>query len=68
MACWPPGDLFAGDGPEIFLVVEDLRVLHVISPVHPRLDRHETRRIADMAPERLRHLAHRLEDAGKIRL
>jgi len=61
----PSGNLFAGDGPEVLLVVEDLRILHVIGAVHPRLDREQSRGVADMASERLRHFRQGLEHAGK---
>ena len=57
-------DLF-GDGPQIFLVVEDLYVIHVVGQILARLDLEEILGIADVGLQVLGHLRKRLEKAGE---
>jgi len=60
-----PLDRAPRDRPEILLVVEHLRVVHVVHGVLPRLDREEVLRIADVLAQVGGHRVERLEQAGK---
>ena len=59
------GNMFTRDRPEVFLVVKDLGILHVVCAVHARLKRQHGLGVADVASQFLRHLIHRLEDPRK---
>ena len=51
--------------PEVLLVVEDLRVAHVVDGEHPRLDPEQPLGVTDVGPEVGRHGGERLEQPGE---
>ena len=53
--------LLLRNAPEVFLVVEDLRVLHVVRGVDVGLDREQILRVAQVRPEVSWHLLKRLQ-------
>ena len=53
------------DAQQVLLVVEDLRVLHVVGGVHLRLHLEKVLRIADVGEQRVGHGRYRLEQARK---